>query len=159
LDAPAVQSAIDVIGAARFAFIGCIWDRIAPGHGEYAAEMAGPLLSESLRVRRWEQAELFGKFQAQLLTDPESKEIAKVNTWLAIDMGRGPNAVHGEVESWDVTDLPRVFQLARHLLLRQDAQALELLGALLATNAINQAEVDTWPIFDRLRAEGRLPGS
>jgi hypothetical protein len=156
LDAAAVQSAIDVIGAARFAFIGCIWDRIAPGLGEYAAEMAGPLLPESLRVGRWEQAELLGKFQVQLLTDPESKEIAKVNTWLAIEMGRGPEAIRGDVEAWDVADLPPVYQLARHVLLREDAQALELLDNLRSTGVISQIEVDTWPLFDRLRGEGQL---
>jgi hypothetical protein len=45
------------------------------------------------------------------------------------------------------------------VLLREDEAALALLGELLSAGDIRQTEVDTWPLFDRLRAEERLPAS
>lgn len=158
LGADTVQSAIDVIGATRYALITCVWRHLVPDSGAVAAEMAGPLLWESLRAGRWEQAELLGKLQEQFIVGEEQATV-RVNRWLATDMGHGPEAVHAEVEAWDVTGLPRVYRLARYVLLREDEQALALLGDLLAKGDITQTDVDTWPLFDRLRAQGRLPGA
>ena len=156
--ADTVQSAIDVIGATRYALVACVWGHLLPGSGEVAAEMAGPVLWESLRAGRWEQAELLGKLQEQFSVG-EKQATVRVNRWLSAEMGRGPEAINTEVEAWDVTGLPRVYRLARHVLLREDEQALTLLGDLLTTGDITQADVDTWPLFDRLRAHGRLRGA
>jgi hypothetical protein len=49
------------------------------------------------------------------------------------------------------------FRVARHVLLREDEQALALLCGLLAEGNITQADVGTWPLFDKLRAGGRIP--
>lgn len=156
--ADAVQSAIDVIGATRYALVACVWGHLVPGSGNFAAEMAGPLLLESLRAGRWEQAELLGKLQEQFIVGEEQGRV-RVNRWLATDLGHGPEAIRAEVEAWDVTALPRVYRLARHVLLREDEEALALLRDLLTTGDITQADIDTWPLFDRLRAQGRTPGA
>jgi hypothetical protein len=156
-DAAAVRSAIDVIGATRFALVACVWERLEPGSGEFAAEMAGGLLWESLRTGRWEQAELLGELQQQLIADPLRKAAARVERWLAADMGRGPEAIRSEVGTWDVSGLPGIYKLARLILLREDKLALALLRELMATGDITQSEIDSWPLFDRLRAQGALP--
>ena len=136
-----------------------MWEHLVPGSGNDAAEMSGPLLWESLRVGRWEQAELLGKLQERLIADPEDKATARVNRWLATDMGRGPEAIRVEVEAWNVTSLPRESTLARLVLLREDEQAVALLRELLGTGDITQTAVDTWPLFDRLHGTGSLPSS
>jgi hypothetical protein len=156
-DADAVRSVIDVIGGTRYALVACVWEHLAPSSGSFAAETAGPLVLESLRAGRWEQAEILGKLQEQLIADEQEKANVKVNRWLATDMGRGCEAIRAEVEAWDVADLPRIYTLARHVLLRQDEQALVLLADLLTTGDITQTDVDTWPLFDRLRIQGGLP--
>ena len=155
-DADTVRSAIDVIGATRFTLIACVWEHLEPGSRSLVAEIAGPPLWESLRAGRWEQAEGLGKVQEVLATDPQDKATAKVNKWLATDMGHGPEAIRAEVEAWDVASLPPAFKVARQLLLREDEQALVLLHELLAEGAITQANIGTWPLFDRFRAEGRI---
>jgi hypothetical protein len=155
-DADAVRSAIDVIGAASFALVACTWEHLDPRIGDVIAEIAGPAIWESLRAGRWEQAELLGKTQEVLATEPEYKAIAKVHRWLAADLGRGPGAIHAEVEAWDVTGLPQVFKAARHVLLREDDRALALLRKMLDEGALTRADIDTWPLFDRLRAHGQL---
>jgi hypothetical protein len=157
-DADAVRSAIDVIGAARFALVACTWEHLEPGTGNDAAEIAGPAIWESLRAGRWEQAELLGKAQEVLATEPEHESVAKVRRWLAADMGRGPDAIRAEVEAWDVTGLPPVFEAARCLLLRDDDRALALLRNMLDEGTLTQVDIDTWPLFDRLRAHGQAPG-
>jgi hypothetical protein len=132
---------------------------LVPGSGDDAAEMSGPPLWESLRAGRWEQAEFLGKLQEQLIADPEDKATARVNRWLAIDMGRGPEGIRAEVKAWKVTGLPRVYTLARFVLLREDEQALALLRELRGTDDITQMAIDTWPLFDRLRGTGSLSSS
>lgn len=158
-DADAVRAAIDVIGATRYALVGCAWDHLEPGRGDYVAEMAGSMVWESLREGRWEQAALLGRLAHVLAATPEGRATAQVHRWLAIDMGRGPKAIRVEVEDWDVTGLPRQYTVARHVLLRQDKQALAVLRDLLDTGSITQEDIDTWPLFDRLRTEGKLPGT
>jgi hypothetical protein len=53
-DADAVRSAIDVVGATRYALVACVWGHLMPGTGDYAAEAAERLLWEALRAGRWE---------------------------------------------------------------------------------------------------------
>jgi hypothetical protein len=156
-DVDAIRSVIDLIGGTRYALVACIWEHLAPGSGSLAAELAGPVLLESLRAGRWEQAELLGKLQEQLIAGEQDKASVKVNRWLATDVGRGPEAIRAEVEAWDLAELPRVYTLARHVLLREDDQAVALLGDLLTAGDLTQTQVDTWPLFDRLRVQGRLP--
>ena len=83
--------------------------------------------------------------------------MAKVHRWLAADMGRGPDAIRAEVEAWDVTSLPSVFEAARLLLLREDEHALALVRSMLDEGTLTQADIDTWPLFDRLCAQGQSP--
>ena len=119
--------------------------------------MAGPLAWESLRAGRWEQAELLGRLGLSLAAAPEDKATAQVHQWLAIDAHRGPQAIRPEVEAWDITGLPRIYTIARHVLLRQDERARAMLSELLDAGEIDQSDIDTWPLLDRLRGEERLP--
>jgi hypothetical protein len=49
---------------------------------------------------------------------------------------RGPEANRAEVEAWDVADLPPAFEVACHVLLRENEQALAVLRELLAEGPI-----------------------
>jgi hypothetical protein len=125
-----VQSAIDEIGAARFALVAGVWDKLAPGMGAHAAGAAGSLIGERLRSGRWRQAEGLARVQQAFAADAKAAAIAKVHRWLARDIGLGPAAILGELQAWDVTGLPREYQLARHILMRQDEAAMALLREL-----------------------------
>jgi hypothetical protein len=156
-DADMVRAAIDVMGGTRYALAACVWDHLEPGKGDVAAHMAGPLAWESLRAGRWEQAQLLGRLGQVLVAAPEDKATSQVHQWLAIDADRGPEAIRPQVEAWDVTGLPRIYTVARHVLLHQDEQACAMISELLDAGNIDQSDIDTWPLFDRLRGEGRLP--
>jgi hypothetical protein len=157
-DADAVRTAADVIGATRFALVACVWDHLDPGKGSLAAQMAGGAAWESLRAGRWEQAELLGRLEQLLGAEPHDKATAQVHRWLATDMGRGPEAIRAAVEAWDVAPLPPIYQAARQVLLRQDEQAIALLRGLIDTGDITQEDLDSWPLFDRLRGQARFGG-
>jgi hypothetical protein len=158
LDADGVRSVIDEIAAARFGLIAGVWDKLMPGSGAMAEGTAGMLALESLRSGRWRQANGLARVQEVFAHDSVPAAAAKVNRWLAQDMGLGPAAIRREVEGWDVTGLPGQFRLARCILLRQDDQALALLRTLLQDGTMTSADVLDWPLFDRLRAEGKLAG-
>jgi hypothetical protein len=119
---------------------------------------ASPALRGALHAGRWRRAAGIGRVQELLAADPFDEASAKVSRWLAIDMGQGPGAIRGEVEVWDFTGLPDVFRLARHVLLREDEQALALISTLLADGTLTKGQLAAWPLFDRFGSEGRLPG-
>ena len=154
-DADMVRAVIDVIGGTRYALAACAWDHLEPGKGDVAAQLAGPLTWESLRAGRWEQAELLGRLGQTLAAAPEDKATSQVHQWLAIDAGRGPEAIRTEVEAWDVTGLSCIYTVARHVLLHQDEQARAMLSELLDAGEIDQSDIGTWPLFDRLRCDER----
>jgi hypothetical protein len=55
-----------------------------------------------------------------------------------------------------VTALTAPFQVARHLLLRQDGDALPVLRQLVSDGTINIGQLASWPLFDRIREAGLL---
>ena len=77
---------------------------------------------ESVSLER--EAQALAEVQRAFADNPESAADAAVNRWLAIDMGHGPQAIHGEVTAWDVSGLPAAHRMARHLLLHDDAEGI-----------------------------------
>jgi hypothetical protein len=151
-----VQAAIDQIGAARYALVAAVWVHLSPEMRETIAEGTSVPVGESLRAGRWQQAADLTKTQLAFTTDPEVAATSKVNRWLAIEIGNGPQAIREEVLEWDLTRLPARFQMARHLLLREDADGLTILRRLLAGGALTRADLAEWPLFFRLREDGQL---
>lgn len=153
-----VQSVIDEIGAARYGIVTAVWDHIEPGTGGTLAEESRPTVWESLRAGRSRLAEGLGRVQEVFASDPEAVAAARVHQWLALDRSLGAEAIGDQVQAWDVSSLSPAFTMARHILLRRDDDALSLLSDLLADGSITSADLDNWPLFDRLREEGRLAG-
>lgn len=153
-----VLGAIDEIGAARFAIVASVWNHLSPGIGAEIAESVCVPLWDSLRAGRWRQASGLGRVEGAFATDSEAiwASTAKVNRWLALEQGYGPEAISDAVEAWDVTALPAPYRMARHLLLREDGEALAILGQLIADGTIGATELASWPIFDRFRKTGVL---
>jgi hypothetical protein len=151
-----VRAAIDQIGAARFAIVAGVWDQLTPGMGADIAESVCIPLWHSLRAGRWRQAHGLARVEEAFAQNSVAIATAKVNGWLALDQGRGPDAIRTEVQAWDVTALPAPFQAARHLLLRQDDEALRVLRQLVLDGTMNVGQLASWPLFDRIRQAGLL---
>lgn len=152
----AVRTAIDQIGATRFAIVAGVWDHLTPGIGAEIAQSACIPLWSSLRSGRWRQALGLARVEEIFASDPEDIATAKVNCWLALDQGLGPGAIAAEVKAWEVASLRPIYAVARYLLLRKDDQALELLSQLVNEGTIQRAWVASWPLFDRARQAGLL---
>ena len=133
-----VRAAIDQIGAARFAIVAGVWDHLTPGMGADIAESVCIPLWNSLRAGRWRQAHGLARVEEAFAADNVAIATAKVNGWLALDQGHGPGAIRTEVQAWDVTALPAPFQVARHLLLRQDDDALRVLRQLVSDGTMRR---------------------
>jgi len=151
-----IRTAIDQIGAARFSIVAGVWDHLTPGMGTDIAESVCVPLWNSLRAGRWRQAHGLARVEEAFAADDVALATAKVNGWLALDQGHGPGAIRTEVEAWDVTALPALFHVARHLLLRQDGDALPVLRQLVSDGSLNVGQLASWPIFDRIRETGLL---
>ncbi|WP_042435560.1 hypothetical protein [Streptacidiphilus anmyonensis] len=107
----------------------------------FAAVDAGALL----------RAEGYYHLAGALSEDQEEKERQRVNAWLARDVRLGPGAVHAEVDAWGADKLPRVFQLARLILLRRDEEGLALFADLVADGTLAPDDVQQWLLFARWR--------
>ncbi|MEY9860207.1 hypothetical protein ABH935_005843 [Catenulispora sp. GAS73] len=154
-----VGEAIDAIGAARYAIVLAVWDYMEPGMGAKLAGQTHVVVLESLHAGRWRQAEGLGRVQELFATDPQSAATGRVNRWLALDRLMGAEEIRDEVQTWDLTGLPATFQVARHVLLHQDEDAVRLIQVLLAEETLTIVDLATWPLFARLRDEGRLADS
>jgi hypothetical protein len=154
-DPAQVQAAIDEIGAARFGLAAAVWHHIMPDLGEVISGGTYTPFCESLEAGRWRQAVGLAQVEATFATDVEDAAGAKVNRWLARDMSHGPEAIKAEVEAWDLTGLPDVYRMAQHVLLRRDNEGLALLHNLIADGTITGSQLDSWPLFRRLRDEGK----
>lgn len=151
-----VQTAIDLIGAARYALVAAVWAHLEPGASGLIAEGAGLPIWQSLRAGRWRHAEGLARVQAAFAAAPKAAATGNVNRWLAIEMGHGPEAIRDEVSQWDTSGLPATFQMARQLLLREDDAGIVMLRQLVASGTLTSAELMEWPLFDRVREDGRL---
>jgi hypothetical protein len=151
-----VRAAIDEIGGTRFGLAASVWDRITPGMGDLIAGATYLPFSASLKAGRWRQALGLARVDAAFAVDAEGAADAKVNKWLALDMGLGPEAIEDQVQKWDLTGLPDVYRMAQHLLLRHDDKGLALIHDLLANGSVSRSDLAGWPLFKRWRDEGRL---
>lgn len=124
--------------------------------GTDIAESVCMPLWNSQRPGRWRQAHGLASVEEAFAADDVAIATAKVNGWLALDQGHGPSAIRTEVQAWDVAALPAPFRAARHLLLRQDGDALPVLGQLVSDGTLNVGQLASWPIFDRIRKTGLL---
>jgi hypothetical protein len=140
-ESSSVRAAIDQIGAARYAIVAGVWDHLTPGMGADIAESVCIPLWHSLRAGRWRQAHGLARVEEAFAQDSAAIATAKVNGWLALDQGHGPDAIRPEVQAWDVTALPAPFQAARHLLLRQDDEALSVLRQLVSDGTMNVGQL------------------
>lgn len=152
-----LQAAVDLIGAIRYALVTAIWDRIDPGMGAVIAENTSHPILANLRAARWQQAIGLTRVQEAYATDSDTAAEAKVNRWLAEEHQLGHEAIRRQVEAWDTTGLGPLYLMAREVLLRHDDAALRLLQPFLADGSLSDAELADWPLFDRLREEGKLP--
>jgi hypothetical protein len=157
-DPAQVQAAIDEIGAIRFALTAAVWHHIMPDEAEYIGGAASAPCCASLDAGRWRQAAGLAQVGVIFAVDAEGAASAQVNRWLALDMGLGFDAIRAELEAWDLTGLPELYCMAKYVLLRRDDEAVALLGDLVADGIIGASELESWPMFRRLRDEGILGG-
>lgn len=155
-DPAQVQAAIDEIGAARFGLAAAVWHHTMPDMGEAISGGTYLPFCASLEAGRWRQAAGLARVEATFATDAEDAAGAKINRWLALDMGHGPEAIKAEVEAWDLTGLPDVYRMAQHVLLRRDDDGLALLRDLAADGTISRSQLQSWPLLKRPRDEGKL---
>jgi hypothetical protein len=155
-DPAQVQAAIDEIGAARFGLAAAMWHHRVPDLGEVISGGTYLRFCASLEAGRWRQAAGLAQVEATFASDTEDAAGAKVNRWLALDIGHGPEAIKAEVEAWDLTGLPDEYRMAQYVLLRRDNDALALLSDLVANGTIDGNQLESWPLLKRLRDEGKL---
>jgi hypothetical protein len=95
-DPAQVQSAIDEIGAVRFGLTSALWHHIMPDLTEMISSGTYLPYCASLDAGRWRQAAGLAQVEATFATGAEDAAAAKVEKWLALDMGHGPETIRAD---------------------------------------------------------------
>jgi hypothetical protein len=150
VDGEYLRTAIDLLSGFVLSIIFETWAR-QPGRPGFVARIAGLHAVTAAAELQWPLAENLHQFAARYDPDPEGAATSQVNAWISRMHWRGPQSITADARQWPVSELPKRFALARHILLAQTKQALAMLPALLASGEINGEDLQTWPLFDPMR--------
>jgi len=145
-----LRNAVDLLCGFVLGVILTVW-AVQSERRDFAVRLADVFAAGAESEMRWPLAETLHKFAASHEDDLESAAASQVNSWLARSRWRGPDSIMDDVHLWRANDLPRRFELARQILLRQTSDAMAMLPALLEQREISRSDLETWPLFDSLR--------
>lgn len=148
--------AIEIAGATRVAFVTAVLDSTDPGSGARVASALSLFVWDELRHGSPVHAEQLSLVEIAFAGGGVEQAYGMVDRWLAIEAQRGADAIKADVLVWDVSDLPKTFNLARAILLRDDRFAVTLYHELLKSGDLDEFSVEESPIFDRWRIDGLL---
>lgn len=84
-------------------------------------------------------------------TDEETKQMARINYWIAKIENEGLNSVRNEVQAFDVSALEKKFILAKVVLLEEYSRANGLIEELCNKGELDTYAVEEWPLFKGYR--------
>ncbi len=151
-----VDRLFDLAATVRFAFAVAATEHVRPGSG---VQMAGEHYLwywREFQSGRWGAAAGIARVAKAFADTPTDAAGAQCNLWIARERIEGPESIRADVANWDISDLPRKFQLAKVILLHDDAVALKLIAQLHASGEVSEEQVRTAPLFARLREAGEL---
>jgi hypothetical protein len=153
-----VCDAVDLAHTVAANLVVTAWAAANPAAAQAALTVVEVWALDALDAGRWRQTEEFA-WLALRSTASGSEATARwnhqVNLWLARSGRLGSQAVRDDVAAWDPSELDELFVVARHILLEEDAAALDLIARLRAAGNLDDTTLG-WPLFARLRAAGQL---
>jgi hypothetical protein len=154
-----IEGLFDLAGTVRFAFAVATAEKLRAGRGrEIAAEHYAWYWGQ-LERGHWRLARGIALAARAFLQDSDERFSAQCNAWIVEEREFGVDAVRDEVEAWDTTGLDPIFRLAKATLLHDDDVAMALISELLASGDLTWEDVESFPLFHRLREMGRLSGA
>ncbi len=140
----------DLVSAVRLALVLANWDDTEPGQSARAAKELWFFIFDEIRHGRWQFAVHLARMEEAFANDEEARTYGRVNRWIALDRGLGPESIRAEVLAWSIDHLPRKFQAARLVLLHDDERAIALTRELLRDGTLTKGDIASAPLFDRL---------
>ncbi|WP_045823223.1 hypothetical protein [Williamsia herbipolensis] len=137
------------VGYAAFAHFVTYYE----GNQEEPADVDGLIANHSYRLleRSHDSAvDEYVRCVEAVCSDQDYRRVMMVNRWVALKRA-GKKVFRDEVTEWDVTRLPRRFELARRVLLDEYDAAIDLANDLVARNELMIEDWHTWPLLDSLR--------
>lgn len=156
IDFDYIQSAADAIAAAAHSVALAAIFKAAKTRPEKSAAWseAGELTYQLLVDRRDEVVRRFSEtFDLERVLDEFSRELMRVNGFIAHRRLFGPEAIRARVEAWDTSAKDDQFKIARAVLLGDVRAALPLARRLIAAETLSQYAIATWPLYEDVSTE------
>lgn len=113
------------------------------------------MLSETtvklLHRKRFSVVVLLTEKVLELSTVETWSDLFKVNNWIARSEIHGIEDIKNEIDIWDTSEKAPLYQLAKHSLLRERDEALDLFNSLEAAGELSLLEWETWPLFKAVK--------
>lgn len=156
VDEPYLQNCLDRFEVVFLILALELWRKIDKGDSSRSGA-AVHFSYYALVEQRWFVAQHIAQYVCNQKEAPESTLLmAKVNYWQSLKWAGAHSAIAAEVSAWDVSAKGMVFQLAKHLLMDEEQNALSKIPSLLASNQLSIDDLRDWPLFRNLRSRGCL---
>ncbi|WP_144316961.1 hypothetical protein [Streptomyces sp. sk226] len=100
--------------------------------------------------KRYRVVEKCANFGEKISAGMDDDLTYRVNKWIA-KKGLGDETVDPEIRDWDTVALDSRYKLAKHCLLGQEAEAMEILESLYASGDLGFEDIIEWPLLQPLR--------
>jgi hypothetical protein len=137
----------------RFFFLACLelWKKLLPHDGE-RARILNDLTYKNLCNERWKIAESLSYFLMQDKQLPEiDRLVGQINYWQSLKWQNIFEGIRKDVETADFSAKDERFLLAKAALLDDEKLFFELLPVALKTDKLNENDLRSWPLFQKIR--------
>lgn len=149
--------AVDHVALARVALASAATEQLSSAQALQVLEgWRAFAFADAYRADRWRLAEGLARIRHAHALTSEARAQSQVEIWMVRSAQGDGGRVREEVEAWQADALAPVYVLAKLILLDQGDDALQMIPGLLAAGALTGEDLETWTLFDRLRAAGSL---
>ncbi|MFF7161586.1 hypothetical protein ACFZBP_09370 [Streptomyces sp. NPDC008086] len=124
--------------------------KFATGHSSGVVSRVHDFAYQNLAKGRYELVEKCTSYGAEISSSMEDELLFRVNSWIARQR-MGDKDVLREVNDWGVAALSPRYVLAKHCLLGEKTEAMQVLRGLTASGDIDLDNLIEWPLLEPLR--------
>lgn len=134
------------------------WVEWAPEDRPVASARLNEAIYELMKDDAWPHVRHLCQVAQHLKCDDASKNVLRVNEWLAIKRLDGVAEIESDVLNWDTSALSARFRLAKASLLDDRAEQIALIPKLVASGELRPRELFDWPLLAELRQSQEFEG-
>jgi hypothetical protein len=133
-----------------------VWAKERPDAEIAAVSALSNRMEQLLFAERWVPLRKICSIGKKVAPLDVSKQIFKVNEWLSVKRLEGPSSISDQITNWDTSALGPQFRLVQLALLDEADAFFSVAPAVHRDGGISREALESWPILEELRQDGRF---